>query len=330
MQKSNKKVLAVIFSDLHLDRWKKFNEHNRRTKNGLDVLKRLRLVAKKYNAIQLFLGDMFHKERGISNALLEDTLPYFGKLYKSDKYKTYAITGNHDQSEQNTIKKPSPSYINTLSKTFAGIECIDFKSVEFENFIIYGVPYLTHDLGLLEYLDKLKVSKNKVNILMLHTTLPGAKDTNGSSMESYLTSNELEKVLTKFDIVLCGHIHKPMEWGIAKTTVIQVGAPQQQRLTDKDCEMGYWLMYDNFDLKFIPFKNYPKFKTIKPGVDIPKDGNFYVLEQREKVSRDSNISNSFNVNLEKKKLARNYCKEKGIKDKKKKRSLREVLNKTTT
>lgn len=330
MGSSSRKVRAIIFSDLHLENYKKFNEGNRRIKNGVDVLKRIKLLAKKYKAIQLFLGDLYHKERGISNHLLDQTLPYLSKIYSSDKHMTYAITGNHDQSEQNTLNNPSPSYIRTLANTFKGIECVDFKRVKFDDFEIFGVPYLTHDLGLIEYINSLKLSKTKVSILMLHTTLPGAKDTNGSVMESYLVPNELEKALSKFDIVLCGHIHKPMEWGIGKTVVIQVGAPQQQRLTDKDCEMGYWLMYDNFDLEFVPFKCYPKFKIIGYGQDVPKDGNFYVTQQQEIEREEFSKEGGFDVGLKKVRLARNYCKEKGIKDKKKRRVLKQALNKTTT
>jgi len=138
---SNKKdVWAIAFSDLHLARYKKYNEGNRRVDNAIDVIRRVEVIARTYGCIKLFLGDLYDKEKHITNALFADTLPYLGKVYKNDKHITYGISGNHDQSDANLIGKPSYSYVETLSKTFKGIECLDFKSKDFGDIEVYGVP----------------------------------------------------------------------------------------------------------------------------------------------------------------------------------------------
>lgn len=325
------KVIAVAFSDLHLEIWKNHNEGNRRLENAKDVLRRIALLSKKYKAISLFGGDLFHKERGLTNEILEETLPFFKKIWGSGNFKTIAITGNHDQSKQNMVNNQSPSYIKTLSKTFEGIDCIDFSSYQINSdVIVYGVPYLTHDLGLVDYINSIDISLSKSNILMLHTTMPNAKDTDGRDVHSNLPQTDFYKALERFDLVLCGHIHSPNEFNLGPTTkVVQLGAPQQQRLTDKNCQMGYWLIYDNLEVEFVPFKNYPKFIEINDLSEKLNDKNFYVLKPK-RVERKGNDEKrkSFDNTLDKSKLAKNYCKQKGIDDKYKKEALVQTLKST--
>ncbi len=330
MAKHKKKVKYIIYSDAHLALWKQFNENNRRTKNGLDVVKRIKGITKVSKAHVLFLCDLFDKEKNIANRLMDETFPFLKKYLDSKLITTYAISGNHDQCDTNTIDKQSPNYINTLSKIFRGLECLDFKSRVFDDHILFGVPYITHDLGLIEYIENLKIDNSKVNILMLHTTMPNVRDTDNRKMESFMSTNEFEKAIGRFDIVLSGHIHKPMSFKIGKTQVVQVGAPQQQRFTDRKCEMGYWVMYEDFEMKFIPFTNYPKFVEIEPGKEKPKGKDFYVIAKKKKEDKQVDIEKKdFDIKLSGRKLARNYCKEKGIKSKKKKIALKNVLKDLT-
>lgn len=325
------KVIAVAFSDLHLEIWKNHNEGNRRLENAKDVLKKIALVSKKYKAISLFGGDLFHKERALTNEILGETLPFFKKIWGNGNFKTIAITGNHDQSKQNTINSQSPSYIKTLSKTFDGLECIDFSNYELNSEVmVYGVPYLTHDLGLIDYINSIDLKMAKSNILMLHTTMPNAKDTDGRDVHSNLHQTDFYKALERFDLVLCGHIHSPNEFNIGiNTKVVQIGAPQQQRLTDKNCEMGYWLIYEDLEVEFIPFKGYPKFIEINDISEKVNDKNFYVIKpKRLERKGDEEKRKSFDNALDKSKLAKNYCKQKGIKDKTKKLALVKSLKST--
>ena len=44
---------------------------------------------------------------------------------------------------------------------------------------------------------------------MLHTDYPGARDTDGREIGSVENLNV--NTLNKFDLVLCGHIHKPLK-----------------------------------------------------------------------------------------------------------------------
>lgn len=324
------RVIAVNFSDLHLETWRNHNEGDRRVKNAIKVIKDIALVCKKHDVPSLFGGDLFHKERVLTNELIESTLPALSKLWASGKFKTIGISGNHDQSKQNLINKPSPSYIKTFSKVFKGLECIDFTSYDLTDKIkVHGLPYITHDLGLVEYIESIKLEKGKKHILMIHTTMPNAKDTDGREVHTNLPQTEFYKALGRFDLVLCGHIHSPTTWKIGKTTIVQTGAPQQQRLTDKNCDMGYWLIYDDLSVKFVHLDKYPRFIEIDNMGEKMNDHNFYVIKpKRMGKGKTETKKKEFSMRLSKTDLAKNYCQQKGVKDKTKKKALVETLKNT--
>lgn len=54
-----KQVIAIVFSDLHLNIYAKFNEDNERTLNHFRVLSTIQGLCKKYNCPALFCGDLF-------------------------------------------------------------------------------------------------------------------------------------------------------------------------------------------------------------------------------------------------------------------------------
>lgn len=323
-----KKVIAIIYSDLHLEKWNKFNEHNRRLKNGLDVMKQIKKQAKIHKCPILFTGDLMHKQKAVTNYMLQECLPQFKKLWTTKGPQTYAISGNHDQSEENTNTHFSPSYIKTFSQIFPGLHCIDYLKQSCKDYNLYGVPYLTHDLGFDEIIKEFDITGDKTNILMIHTTIPGAHDTDGREINSTLNGKSLAKLFEKFDLVLTGHIHKPEEFVIGGTKVIQVGAPQQQRLTDKNSEMGYVKLYSDLSHEWV-YMDYPKFVLLENGEAPPDTKNFYVVAHKQRETRkDMQVTNDFNIAASRSKLAISYMKEKHIDDKKKRNALIEALKST--
>jgi len=327
------KPLAIIYSDLHLNLWPKFNEKNIRLNNGLDVIKVISEKAAKLKIPKIFLGDLLHKEDYLSNDLLEELLPalsnYFGPKYGT---KTFALSGNHDQSKQNIIDDESPSYIKTFAKTFSNLECIDFKTFILDNgskpIYFHGVPYLTNDMGLIQYIGNLGFRhKDKTNVLLLHTTLPSARDTDERTIHSNLEPNEFLKATKHFKLVLSGHIHKPEM--VITDFMYSVGAPQQQRATDRNCDMGYWILYDNLKMKFVHLDKYPKFVYYAENKEIKNDGNFWI-KKTELKNKSNSTESSINENISNRDLklvARDYCKFKGINDTRKIKALENILKK---
>ena len=52
-----KKPIAIVFSDLHINNWSRFNEDKKRTLEQFRVLSILGKKSKKYNVPILFCGD---------------------------------------------------------------------------------------------------------------------------------------------------------------------------------------------------------------------------------------------------------------------------------
>lgn len=316
----SKELVALVFSDIHLNLWAKFNEDNRRTLNGFRVLHDLVKVSKGKVPI-LFCGDLFHKPDNIDSDLMEMALDQFKDIFTNSNF--YMISGNHDIKHISRVNQPVFSWVKMVSSLYSKVTCLDYEYTSFlsSGIRVYGVPYIDHNIGISEYLRNLVLEDDYKNILLLHTDYPGAKDTDGREIDSVENLNL--NVLNKFDLILCGHIHKPQR---LSKKVYMIGAPNQHRRTDSNCELGYWKLYSDLSLTFIPLEGYPKFIDVENPEDIKEDGNYYtVLPKKSSVSL--NTEHKITKQLSKKTLAKQYMKERGIKDKRKKNLLIDVLNK---
>ena len=325
-----KKVIFIAFSDLHINDWSKFNQDNQRTQTHFRVLSLIKKACDKYGCPALFCGDLFHKPENMSQNLLNQTIEAFDEL-NHYKFKIWGISGNHDLT---SVVKPGQekrpvSWLTIFSKKYEFMNCIDFDSKDFfdntdegpVNLTVFGVPYIDHNIGINEYIKALPFKDGHKNILLLHTDYPGAKDTDGSEVG---TSENLNlNVLNRFDLVLCGHIHKPQR--LSKKTFM-VGAPIQQRRTDKDCDMGYWKIYSDMSMVFVPIsQDFPQFIDVASKEDIKEDGNYYtVISGKAALTEDAPV-NRINKRLSKKRLVRKYLKTKGIADKKKESILLDII-----
>lgn len=317
------KPIAIIFSDLHLNIWSKFNEGNDRTLNHFKVLSCIKDICVKHKIPALFCGDLFHKADGISIELLEmldEQLKDYD--FPVDNFKMISISGNHDIKLVNTIKSPKYSLVKYIANRYQSISCIDFSSTPIScNVMVYGVPYIDHNIGLSEYLKSIEFVDGYKNILLLHTDYPGAKDTDGREIDSVENLNI--NILNRFDLVLCGHIHKPQR---LSKKVYMIGAPLQQRRTDAKCKLGYWELYPDLSVKFKELEGFPKFIDVESPDEIKEDGNYYtVLPKTTRVQ--VNTEHKITKQLSKKSLAKQYMKERGISDKNKKNLLIKILNK---
>lgn len=324
-----KRVIAVAFSDLHINDWSKFNQDNKRTLNHLRVLSLIKKACWEYKCPALFCGDLLHKPENISNTLLHYVLRSFSKLDAASKIKPfniYCISGNHDESQvvkAKALGEEGPiSWVSNLAKIFHFIKCIDFNHeyIKSSNIDVYGIPYLDHNLGLNDYVKSLKLNPEHKNILLLHTDYPGAKDTDGTEVN---TSENLNiNLLGKFNLVLIGHIHKPQR--LSKNTYI-IGASLQQRRTDKDCDLGYWKIYEDLSMEFVSLSEYfPKFIDVDSEDKIKDDGNYYTVISNKIESTVENM-NKISKKLSKKRLVKRYLKERGIADEKKESILLDII-----
>ena len=306
------KVIAVAFSDLHLNLWAKFNKDYKRTQDSFRVLFKIISECEKYDVPALFCGDFFHKPENLDQELALMVKDFLDKVYKKHpKFKMFCIEGNHD------IKLINNLIVDTKSKVtargwlsfFENDHPITILSPNTPpafldmDYMVYGVPYIDHNIGLSKYLKTLRLKEGFKNILLLHTDYPGAKDTDGRVVDS--AENINLNMLNRFDLVLCGHIHKP------------------QRLSKK----VYWLVMDDLSMKFVELKGFPKFIDVESEDEVNDDGNYYTVIPK-KSSEKVNTNHKITKTLSKKKLAKRYLKEKGIKDRGKEDLLIKILKKS--
>lgn len=312
-------IIALAFSDLHLNLWSKFNKDNQRTFNGFKVME---IIAKRCEQLKipaLFCGDLFHKPETLDQELALITQIKFNRL-STIKWKMIAIEGNHDSQKVNSIDKPTHGWISIFSPYYKWLDNLDFNSTLIgDKYIIHGVPYIDHNIGLSKYLKELPLQKGYKHILLLHTDYPGAKDTDGRAVDSVENINL--NALNRFDLILCGHIHKYQR---LSKKVYMVGAPYQQRRTDKNCKMGYLEIYSDLSVKFVPL-DFPKFIDVESEDEIKDDGNYYTIIPKENHSKVEVIDHKITKQLSKEKLAKRYMKAKGIKDEKKQKLLVKIL-----
>lgn len=324
------KLLAIVFSDLHLNLWTKFNQNMKRTRESLRVLS---FLAEKYPRIPaLFCGDLFHKGESIDTDLLdiwETFSPYGNGIYNPYQplpWEMYYIDGNHELKHRNTVEHPQNSIPTLLRKPW--MRPLNFEHARLtKDIMVHGIPYIDDNIGVNEYLSQLitqyKIGEDdKTHILMLHTTYPGAKDTDGREIES--PNNLNPNLLNKFDLILCGHIHKPQR---LSKKVYMVGCPIQQRRTDMHCKLGYWELYEDLTMVFKELKGFPKFIDVESEDQVKDDGNYYTVIP-QKPRKEEVTKHKITKRLSKKALVRKYMKAKGIKDTPKKNLLISILNKT--
>jgi len=329
VSKKTKKVVAVGSSDWHLHNWKNYNKDQRRLKVGLEVVDRLQKICTELGVPLLFPGDLFHNDQALPNEVIEHVFPVFQEKFNDrflmNPFEMYGIDGNHDQPGQNTKQQRCEGYVEHLSKVFKGLHCMNFESKDLKNFGLHGIPYITRNEGFVEAVNDIKLIKNKPNILMIHSDLPGAKDTNQRVVGTVRNIPErLSDLFARFDLVISGHIHKAQ---IMDDNVIMIGAPTQQRKTDIGCKMGYWLIYNDMSYEFVPFKGLPKFKIVTE--DPGDDKHYYIIENKtSKKIKDVEGENKrdFNVLMSRKKLVNNYMKETGEESKARRKKLKTLLS----
>lgn len=321
---SKKEVVFIAFSDLHINLWAKFNENNSRTLNNIKVLDVIAGQCEKYRCPALFCGDMFHKPESIDQDLAVFVRRNFERISNIyPKFRMLYINGNHDLKLVNRINDIKQGWPYVFYEKFmVCLDCSKYKWSSYDDYHIYGVPYIDNNVGISEYLKKLNLDKNVKNILLLHTDYPGAKDTDGREIGSVENLNV--NTLNRFDLVLCGHIHKPQR---LSKKVYMIGAPLHQRRTDKDCQLGYWKVYSDLSMKFVPLRQFPKFVDVESEEGIKDDGNYYTIIPK-KTSNLVNTNHKITKQLSKKALAKRYLKEKGITEQEKKALLIDILKKT--
>lgn len=310
----------IFFSDHHFNGWAKFNEDGRRLKSQIDILQTILQRAFRSKSPVFFGGDLFHTPSSLDNDLLSEAWPKIMDLFRIYPVDVYAISGNHDMSNVNSFRKRSPSYINTLANCIPNFHNLDFESIEFDEFIVYGLPYIHYNDGYMKYLDTINPPKNKVSILLNHTDYRGQTDTNGLVVGK--GENIEEEGLAKFTYVFSGHIHK---MGKVRKNIYSLGATAQQRVSDANGVFGYWILA-NLKPQHIEIIDAPKFRFYKDPSEIDNNTDYWVKESAAPL--ESEDMPDFTLDLSNRQnLVGSYMRWAGVKSQAKRKLLLELINK---
>lgn len=235
----------LILSDLHIHNYSKWDNNGSRLDNCLNVLIDAFIHCSTNNIKHiLFVGDLFDQHKSVPTEVLNKTFDVFSELFKSFDVDFYAISGNHDLSNNNTydIEAYSSLYILSHMKRFI---LLDRKMIDLDGLIIGGLPYFK-DINEFNrvYSDN---SFNNADILLIHQT--------PEHDNSMIRPDVYIKDFTN-NMVFCGHIHKHEK--LSDHFVI-VGSPLHRDLGDEGQDKGF-LVYDSTSNTFeIIYLDYPKF-----------------------------------------------------------------------
>ena len=186
-------------ADVHFDspfttlETKKLGEQRRLEQRN--AFKKVIEYIRKENVPYLFIcGDLYENEY-----IKQSTILYINKLFETiPETKIYIIPGNHDPYIKNSYYEKYNNWAGNVKIFQEKLEKIEDKNV-----CIYGYGFQDFYMKIFEY-ENIELEKNKINILLTHGTLDGAK-------ENEMLYNPLSKAILKnqgFYYIALGHIHQ--------------------------------------------------------------------------------------------------------------------------
>lgn len=325
-----RQLIAIATADWHIHRFRDHDSGGSRLDWAIKAGNHILNVANQRKVPLLFAGDLFHNPKELEN----ETLDRVTMMFRTGVTDFYCISGNHDMSQKNGLNNRSPSYMYSLFNAFP--DKINYPNADGwianKGMInVYGFDYHNDEDELIKRVKKtIPAQKDKINILLLHGNPPGCIQCNGTEAESDFPK-DIDKFFKHWDLVLWGHIHKPQQ--ISKKCFM-LGSPIQQNFGDEGIEMGYWKIYSDKTMKFVCMnETFPCFVTgtesaLNQGdaAGFIKHYDYTRVIEEEKPGEE--VGGDFNVlTHSRKEIARKFCKTKGIKSKRKIKTLIHILNK---
>jgi DNA repair exonuclease SbcCD nuclease subunit len=262
--------LAIVTSDIHIHKYKQFNEDNRRLKNGIAYLDYIFNFAS-VNEINYILlpGDLYNLMQIVSTEAEDAIVECLQRNFmRYPLIRIIAISGNHDQANKNLIDTPATSALKHLATVFDNFCLLDHGGSLFRtesgNYI-FGVPYFEHPEHFRIVLKDLDSHKTTTNVgksyLLMHQVVAS-----GLPIEDHIQPDD--PLFDNFDMVFNGHIH---EGGEITDKFINVGSPMHRDLGDLGKRKGFWVL-DLDDPDTISFKDitdkFPQFIRKEAGTEL--------------------------------------------------------------
>ena len=216
----------------------------------------------------VFAGDII--EKSIIRPYIQAEVKQFLEHIMSNFKEGWIIWGNHDQDNKSTDSSINDSCLGIMLPT--NLHYAHQKMLQLENSLI----------GFSNWLPEFDLSwiPNKVDVLFTHARICYNTDKDAGIL---FESQELDE--SKFDLAICGDIHKPAALG----KYVSIGIPQRCKMGDSDVSTGVVYdcvtkQYDWIDLN--PDNNLMRFEYTpileKEGWNA-EEGIWYVYKQENAV-----------------------------------------------
>ena len=285
----------LIVSDIHVHKYKAFNQDNRRLTNLIRLLKDIWICANEQNAVILFCGDMFNNMQLIQTEVVDAVTKLFEDMSKEYPNVTWLmISGNHDYATKNFYERPAVSALSSLARVSANVLILDNRSWSGSDCMVYGVPYYEYEEGLVKAMEDVsraaEMDGHKYKILLMHQIL-------GFGHELVPDDIDPADILFEpFDMVFNGHIHTHSELG---PNFYNVGSPVHRDAGDIGQSKGFLLLTvpDN-KVERILTEGYPEFRQLPAGQPLPIEWEGdYIIDVPEEIQvapEEQEIREQFN------------------------------------
>ena len=305
--------LAIVTSDIHIHKYKQFNQDNRRLNNGIAYLDYLFNFAS-VNAINYILlpGDLYNLMQIMATEAEDAIVMCLQKNFKRyPLIQIVAISGNHDQANKNLLDTPATSALQHLAIVFDNFYLLDNgRSFTTQNGNkIYGIPYYEypeHFKKILSGLDDAiqRQSPSDKFYLLMHQVVAS-----GLPIEDHIEPTDC--LFNNFDMVFNGHIH---DGGEITDRLINVGSPMHRDLGDLGKRKGFWVL-DLDDTNTVSFKDitdkFPQFIRKTEGSDLNEwESQQYVVWTpvvNTKTLKEREMLSNFRTDLAPETIIRNYA-----------------------
>ncbi len=225
----------IVFSDLHIHNYKKFDQGGSRLRNCASVLLKIYSEARKRGITHiLFAGDLFDQQKSLPIPVINKTVKIFNYLeINYPEIEFIAISGNHDHGSKNTLENEAHTSLTFLDIMFKNFNLIDGTYFELdEKNNIWGIPYFSHPEHLEKFEKDFKFSDRCNNFLMIHQT--------PQHSNPMIPFDCRAQDFKRYEFTFCGHIHKHER--LTRNFCI-VGSPLHRDLGDEGQDKGF-LVFD--------------------------------------------------------------------------------------
>jgi DNA repair exonuclease SbcCD nuclease subunit len=212
----------------------------------------------------IHLGDWFDDRKSLNIKTMSVSTQIATMLREFD---VFIITGNHD-TYYKTLLYPSSLDVFRKYHNFTIVDSV----INTDDFIMAPWDCLTEEI--LE-----KGGKNLLGHFEINTF-------SATNTFTYTKSLYNPSDFSNFELVLSGHFHIPSK----KENIVYLGAPFHMTFNDTGSNRGYYI-FDDGELEFIPFTEYPKFIVIdteKPVISEQITGNIVKIKFQKDYGTNKN------------------------------------------